>query len=462
MPRLYRNSIVITKNKHTILDLFQCVFLDDKYSIYFDKNIPILKTESLLLLGWAWDCEFGTPISEERLFNINPDNILEDTLHFSGRYLLIARKRYLYTDAVSSFPIYYSMEYIGNNLSLMCSLTNQNPNFEKMKNEILFIPPGSGVEGIRRLMPGQYFDLSNYKVHSLKGYLSNKIRMDMETIKNSVIDELTNSGDGILKLSEGDYRLMLTGGKDSRLSLLSLNKTSQKPIKAFTHKKPLFFNDPNDIKTPKKLSRKFRIDHFFTKTTNENFYCLDDIQKHSPLLAGTIVPGSTYYYYLKSNWNQVAEKFLIDNYYEIGRMHLHNKGFMPSKEYITVENIKKYGYKIDEKLFPELILHLTAINGSNDLLDTYYFVKNYINVANQFEMIDYSHNPLIYCNSLFMFRLLLNVPNEHRMNGIFHLELIKEMTPQGLKLPECNKNSSKLTFKILRRALNKLGEILHK
>jgi hypothetical protein len=206
---------------------------------------------------------------------------------------------------------------------------------------------------------------------------------------------------------------MLTGGKDSRLSLLSLYADIGPNVKTFTHKKEHLLNDINDIKIPKELVRLMHFNHLFTYPRKNPFSLKNEIKEHSNLMFGEMQPGSTYYYYLKSNWFQVKEDFLIDNYYEIGRMHLHgSKNLIGAADKINLENMHLYSICIDKDEYEKFNSHLTVINNGFDLLDIFYFMKNFSNVGYQFEMIDYSHTPLIFCNSLNFFRQLLSVPEE--------------------------------------------------
>jgi hypothetical protein len=89
---------------------------------------------------------------------------------------------------------------------------------------------------------------------------------------------------------------------------------------------------------------------------------------------------------------------------------------------------------------------LIEISGGVNLLDAYYFVKNYTNVAEQFELIDYSHNPLIFCNSLLLIRLLLSVTESERAEGAFHMKLLSTLNLDTTAHITCNPNSTTFLF----------------
>lgn len=148
---------------------------------------------------------------------------------------------------------------------------------------------------------------------------------------------------------------------------------------------------------------------------------------------------------------------MIDNYYEIGRMHLHGKGTIGNSSKLTYELLIENNYIINEDDFRKLENHIKKIseNGA-DILDVFYFIKNYINVGNQFEMIDYSHNPLCYCNSLNLFRMLLSIPEEYRANSRFHNLLIEKINISEINHISCNPNATSFRF----RLVNKLKSII--
>ena len=64
---------------------------------------------------------------------------------------------------------------------------------------------------------------------------------------------------------------------------------------------------------------------------------------------------------------------------------------------------------------------MSLIYDGFDGLDILYFKEKYVNAGKQFEHIDYPHNPLVFCNSLQFFRLLLSVPAASHVNGKFHM-----------------------------------------
>ena len=171
-------------------------------------------------------------------------------------------------------------------------------------------------------------------------------------------------------------------------------------------------------------------------------------------------PGSTWFYYKMDNWSQVKEHFLVDNYYEIGRMHLHGKGRIGTEK-ITCELLNSIGFFIEKEDFEKLIAHMQSIAADVDELDVFYFVKNYLNVANQFELIDYSHNPLVFCNSLKFIRMLLSVPEEFRRNGLFHQMLLDQLSIDEITKIKCNPNSNKLYYKFKNKKKTKISRMIY-
>lgn len=464
MTKIHKNKIFISKTPYEPIPLSESISLE-KMIIYYDENVPVLQSDKLVLLGWAWNCLSGKHVSITDLELISENNVIEDSKHFSGRYIIIVNSQYIYGDSTHSFPIYFTESYASTSLSL---ISRAEEKFIPVKCDFskpLELPPETCINGIRRLLPGEYYDFLYNKSYSLHDYLRNENEtvFTLETHIQNIIKYLKMSAYGIQDTIGNDFRLMLTGGKDSRLSLLSLYSVFGKNLKSFTQKKQPFLNDKNDMNIPKVLAKKLGFNHKFTYPRKNYYSMVNDIREHAPLLYGEMQPGSTFYYYLKNNWNQIEEEYVIDNYYEIGRMHLHNpKSIIGTNSKLNYNNIRKSGYLISESSYNYFATHLANINYNLDGLDIFYFVKNFVNVANQFELIDYSHTPLLFCNSLHFFRMLLSVPEEMRAHGKFHMLLLEAMTPKSIPLPNCNKGSDTFVFKLFHFAKQIISRKLYK
>ncbi len=457
MYSIFKNSILFSKKqfKGKFKNLKQ-----DKIGDFFsliDDAIPLIGTRNVLLYGWAWDCKEGRKIVEEDLEFLTFENIIEKMKDFSGRYILVIDFKYLFTDATSLFPIYYTNEMLSTNMSLLCKVNNIEIKPYSEYRKKLILPPSTSMDNIKRLIPGECLDLDSMMPSTMNNYIAldrkdTDIKRHIEKISNYLIV----CGKGLSELCESDYRLMFTGGKDSRLSFLALYQTVSNKIQTITHSKPYFFDTPHDIESPKEISKILNFSHQITKTKKTNLNLLE-IAEHAPVLSLEREPGSSYFYYKHGNWEQIKERFVIDNYYEIGRMHLHGKGSIGNCSKLTYELLIENNYIINEDDFRKLEKHINKISEDGaDTLDIFYFIKNYINVANQFEMIDYSHNPLIYCNSLNLFRMLLSVPEEYRENGRFHNLLIEKINIKKINQIGCNPNAT--SFKS--RFVNKIKRII--
>lgn len=434
-------------------------------NIYYDKNIPVLETDDVFFLGWAWKCNNGAKVTSIDLATRDKTGILSNTLDFSGRYLIFY-KDLLYTDTTSSFSIYYDDIFVCTSLSLLLNQNGlQNPEMspESSYRYSFSLPPYTPVKGVKRLIPGEFLDLKAMKSKSIEGYLS--CRSNQVAIENQISDlgsYLIRCANGLFDLVGSNYRQMLTGGKDSRLSLLSmLAVNSENTIKTFTHTKPAFCNDRDDIYIPSKLKNIVKISHMFTYPSDSHGIDLEGLVLHDPILSKEREPGSTGYYYKRGNWMQIQEKFLIDNYYETGRMHLHGLGLTPTEKHLTLENILASGFQTDEESFFNLTEHMKLIGRGCDLLDVFYFIKNYTNVANQFGLIDFSHNPLIFCNSRNLFLNMLRVPEEFRRNGIFHSLLLNSLADSRLRQIPCNPSSRKIFWRLVKKINQKIAWFLY-
>ena len=466
---LYRNSILFSKKQITAeIGNLKKEKISHFFSL-FDATLPFLKVNNVIFIGWAWDCSEGRKIAGDDLSVLTFENITEKMKDFAGRFVIILDSKYLFTDATSLFPIYYTHEMFSTNISLLCHVNELEIKSAIAYRKKLILPPSTGVRGVKRLIPGEFLDLDTMTAHTIGGYLrldqsSNDINLQV----NKVAQHLINSGKGLAKICNSDYRLMFTGGKDSRLSFLALYKTELNSIKTVTHSKPFFFNSAHDINAPKEISRRLNFSHQITvahpATSKLN---LPTLHNHAPYLSFSNGPGSTYYYYTHGNWEQIQECFLIDNYYEIGRMHLHGKGAIGNSTGLTHSLLIENDYIIDAEDFLALEQHLKKTSRLGvDFLDSFYFVKNFVNVANQFEMIDYLHNPLVYCNSLSLFRLLLSVPDAFRSNGKFHALLIDSINIPSISHIPCNPGAktfqARLMSKIKRVIIPKLYDFTHR
>lgn len=456
--KIFKNSIYCDLNglPDKVLKLENRYCIDEFLSV--SDTVPFIRNKSVILIGWGWNCLTGEALRENDLIGICLENFLEKTQDFSGRYLIFINREFLFTDATSSFAVHYDSFTASTNLSLLCLAKDIDLVSEKTYRKKLIIAPTSYNSKLKRLIPGEYIDLKNMKSYSFANFLKEKKNNSDDLVKY-LSDYLVLSGVGINKATNSNFRLMLTGGKDSRLSFLAFFKNFKKEFKTFTHKKPWFFNNKNDVLIPDEISKILGVPHFFTYPKNNNSLT-DELEAHCKHMCFEYEPGSTWFYYKKGNWSQVKEFFLIDNYYEIGRMHLHGKGRIGTEE-ITCELLNSIGFFIDKEDFKKLIMHMQSISADVDVLDVFYFVKNYLNVANQFELIDYSHNPLIFCNSLRFMRLILSVPEEFRRNGLFHQMLLDQLSIDAIKKIKCNPNNNKSYYKFKNKLKAKISRMIY-
>ncbi len=454
---VFKNSILLSKREISIdVKNLKKEKIGD-FLLLKDSNVPLIKFNNILLYGWTWNCKEGRKVVEKDLEFLTFDNVIEKTKDFSGRYIIIIDFKYLFTDATSLFPIYYTNEMFSTNMSLLCKVNKIEikPHSEYRKK--LILPPSTSIANVKRLIPGEYLDLKCMKSSTIDNYITlDKKDTDIKHHIEEISNYLITCGKGLNELCKSDYRLMFTGGKDSRLSFLAMYQTVSSKVQTLTHSKPYFFDTPHDIKSPKEISKILNFSHQLTRAKKTNLK-LAELEEHAPVLSLEREPGSTYFYYKHGNWEHVKERFVIDNYYEIGRMHLYGKGTIGNSSKLTYELLIENNYIINEDDFRKLENHIKKIseNGA-DKLDVFYFIKNYINVGNQFEMIDYSHNPLCYCNSLNLFRMLLSIPEEYRANSRFHNLLIEKMNITKINHISCNPNATSFRF----RLVNKLKSII--
>lgn len=445
MPSLF----YISDKKIELDSTFKSIFINELQINYTD-DLNIIKINDNIFIGDGFDCLDGSIICDKKILELTKDNFLKRSVGFSGRYIILVEGRYLFTDATSSFSIYYNQGNVSNNLNELSKfLFPKNMNtFTIQESDIL--PPATNVNGILRLIPGQYFDFVKKQAHSIKGYLQ-KEKISTQNLKIELEKILVNSADGISKLSKGDYCHMLTGGRDSRLSMLSFIKSNVADYKSFTHKKKVFKNSINDVLIPKALSKKLKFSHKFTKPSKKPNVNLSKLLKsHYPHLTVDQTFGSTYYYYVMGNMSELKEKFLVDNDYALCRYHLDDVSLYKKMTLQEQKNYFKKIYCISD--VNELILydHIELLSNDFTFLEKFYFIKSYVNFANQFELIDFSHKPIFFNNSLILLNLLLSVPSELKSFGKFHDILLERLSPKRLFYPNL---FSKYTVKILKSKL---------
>lgn len=448
---LFRNEIFFSKNEvKKNYDNFTEIDQLENWQFIHSDNIPAIVSKDIILFGWAWDCRTGEAVSKDFLSDIVLENYLEKTAFFSGRYIILYKSKYLFTDATSSFGIYFTDTDFSTNFSLLCEQKGFKQDVKIGFKSEFFLAPTTKMPKIKRLIPGQYLNLELMEAKSFSNFIKVESIESVEKQLDLVAEHLINSAKGIYTLTKNDFRLMLTAGSDSRLSFLAFYKAVNASFKSLTHSKNFFLNDADDMAIPKKIAKKLKIDHQITSKNSKVLYDLN-LKKHCAELAGEREPGSTNYYYKNGNWQQIKEEFLIDNYYETGRMHLHNKGGIGNESALSLEVLLKDGYIIEKADYLVFEKHIKTMTNHKDFIDIFYFIKNYLNVAHQFEFINFSHTPLIFCNSLRLFELLLSVPDEFREKGKFHKMLMDKLTVDEIEDISCNPNFDKFSNRLFKK-----------
>lgn len=423
--------------------------------LYLGNGLPIKSGENVVFLGWAWSSSTGRLIEVEDIDNPSLDDLFSDLAEYCGKYIVIHKSGAVVSDATSTISVFYGNGIVSSTVTTFSKLFNGRTHPELQNCHSSLVPPSSSVVNVSRVYPGAFYNYLSNEVTSIPNFLCHTGKSEkIDVTTKAIIEMLTNSAKGIEDLTSGDFRLMLTGGRDSRLSLYSFINAGIRP-KTFTHFKNFFLNDFNDVILPKVLSLLGGFDHFITIPRKRK-----NIDIYPKLLAlGEIAAledgaGSTRYYHEVESWQQVKEKHLIDNYYEIGRMHL--RSFLSDSDFESNDFIKKTGVKICNNDVEKLKDHINLIRGTSgavDSIEAFYFIKNYSNVSDQFSLIGITHNPLIFCNSREFIVSLLLVHRDLKVSGKFHDRLLDVLAPGKVfkKIP-CNilffTYLNKLTFKI--------------
>lgn len=448
-----RNSFVISKKK--IPDLnnenYKYVCLN-QFHIYVWKYLSMLKTDSFIFIGYGVDTSQGKKIDLSILSNLKERKYSQKTKYFAGRFIIVFASGWLYTDSTSSFSIYYNKDLVGNNLNLLHNLkSGKRITSHNKKRDNLIIPPKTHISEFKRLIPGQKLDLINFEPVTITDLFEYQ-DFTIQELTSKIKKNLVNTAKGIENLAKNDYLHMLTGGRDSRISLLAFQKNINNSYDSFTHLKFKRLLNINDKFIVKKIVKKYELNHFFTfPEINFNFQNIEQqIEETNPFISRISQEGSTWFYYRFGNMFKLNKTYLIDNYYEIGRMHFHKN--------VKSSNLKEYLInKLNDTSHTEIILkYIDNLSTKFDPIDLYYYIKNYVNVANQFELIDYSHNPMIFNNSAILMNLMLSVPKEMRINGKLHDQIIKDMSGKNYIKPNFISNN------IIYRGFNKFRKKISK
>lgn len=317
-------------------------------------------------------------ISSNTLDKITENNYLEKSKHFSGRFIVIFKSNWLYTDSTSSFSIYFDDELVSNNLSLIYNIKyGKNIISDKKLKENLIIPPKTYLKEFNRLIPGQKLNLLNLKPKTITNFFELQ-NFSIQELKFEIKKLLISTAQGIEDLSPSNYLHMLTGGRDSRISLLSFLKATNSTYDSYTHLKFKKFYNINDKYIVKRLIKNLRLKHMFTFPDREySFAEKKQVKLMNPFISEVSQEGSTWFYYKYGNMQKLKKFFLIDHYYEIGRMH-----FQKNVKDNDLENYLSKNLNDTDHI--EIILnHIHNINSKIDPIDLFYFIKNYVNVANQ-------------------------------------------------------------------------------
>lgn len=172
---IHDRQYVISKKPYLCLDNWKSIELLNGYVLSYSNVLPVYVSLSkrVILLGHAWQVEPNRNKPEEEIESI--DLFVENTDDFfssiyrmeetwNGRYILLV-DNWLFLDASGLLGCFYSEEIGGvlsNSLALLCDITGKKvnePSIEWGKFPDWYIGPCTPINGIRRLMPSQIYNI---------------------------------------------------------------------------------------------------------------------------------------------------------------------------------------------------------------------------------------------------------------------------------------------------------------
>jgi len=287
------------------------------------------------LLGLAVQTVADRPDPVEDIANATAETIEETYYSWAGRWLLVGCGR-LYMDCSGLLGCFYGNRkvsageefWVSNSAAVLAEVldvdTRLSYRIEHGFGIDWYIPPRSGVDSIRRLLPSQVLDLSNGTVRSRRLIPPLPQKLNYE----EALDELQTYFITVLRrVSEISERLWLalTGGKDSR-TFLAVAKFADIPVRPYTHCHAHITHADRTL--PPRLAKTVGMEHTLV-TGGEYSAVLEQIfDRHT---AGHSVDRDRFYFshdYFK--WCRKGDMILRSHCIEIGRWA---RGRFPIEEF---------------------------------------------------------------------------------------------------------------------------------
>ena len=233
--------------------------------ISYHKDLKVQIAGDNVLIGYAYRVD---KVAEIDIASVK----YTDRRNISGRFVLIT-DNLMYMDACGTLGLCYGFDKalhicVSSSLHLMkealnCELiSNYKVSYGDGHGILDYYPiPYTPLDGIWKLLPSQYIDLSNSRILQLDDYFSRRYKdKPLEWLQNRFTDEFVTLLKNIEREFGTEIWLPLTAGVDSR-TILALLLKSGVQFSAYTSLRDN--TKPNDRKIPLRLCKKIKVPHFY-------------------------------------------------------------------------------------------------------------------------------------------------------------------------------------------------------
>jgi hypothetical protein len=214
----------------------------------YDEDLPVLVDGSTALIGVALQTLPGRPSPEERLGGE------ED---WAGRWVLV-RDGMVIPDATASLPVFYDGEFASSSAAILAEGRTKRPPLPHGIGMDWYPPPGSAVEGVRRLLPSQVLRDGAPAARLLPTTKPQPPEALLQRMQTRLVT-------GLQRLAaKGTIALPLTGGHDSR-TLLATAVAAGVHVETYTLDLERIASADRDL--PPRLAAAVGVPHRYIRAT---------------------------------------------------------------------------------------------------------------------------------------------------------------------------------------------------
>ncbi|MEW9920342.1 hypothetical protein AB2B41_12055 [Marimonas sp. MJW-29] len=419
------------------------IHLSANIYISIGKNVPFrelrnINGERSILIGHAVVAsDSGEP---KRIGEIVKPDILAHSQNWAGRWLLISPKMII-PDGVASLSCFYPINKNGvigaSHPSLACPTSKLIDEAAVATGAV--IPPGTGYEGVKKLLPTQIMLITDGRIKKRPVNFNTDCKLTYEQLLESLAAKYQSIIRGIAA-EANELWLPLTAGLDSRL-LLAIAASSNIEFQAFTFQKGYLNMPIADRVTPPKLSRIVKINHkkIYGKAANKDI--VDEMTLHFGRLSED--PGTPLYFAKHGYYDSFNSRatLLSGLFGELGRAYFHRK---ISTNNISADDIATTAVRTvpNYQAAQELVdwWHTYPLSGVDPIERAHWEARLSGKTCNALNLSDYMFQNKISgifpaFNCLDVFCDLFSFEREIRIGGQHMLDLVKMLCPEILTLP---------------------------